>query len=546
MDFHFASIWETVSDTVPDRDALICNDVTRTWREFDDRAARLATVLDAHGLGRDSKVGLYLHNSNEYLEAQYAVFKIRGCPINVNYRYKADDLLYLLDNADVEALVYQGCYTMRIWEIRKRLPKLKLLIQVDDRTEMLLDGARDYEGSILRADPQARIARDPDDVYMLYTGGTTGMPKGVMYPGGHFSFFLTAMGAAGRGLPPPEKVADLPAIVRQIAEPPISLPACPLMHGTGMWLGSMLPLAMGGTVVTTPKLGLDPDLLWGLVEQHRVTDMVIVGDAFARPLLGALDAAAARGSAYDLSSLKQITSSGVMWSAEVKEGLLRHHDVVLADVMGSSEGGMGSSVTTRTARPTTAKFQLNEGVKVITDDGRFVTPGSGEIGKLATSGFVPIGYYKDPQKSAETFREVDGVRYSFPGDYATVEADGTITLLGRGSSCINTAGEKVFPEEVEEAVKRHPAVEDCLVVGVPDPRFGERVVAIASTRDGGDGDPAAVIEFTRDHLAGYKVPKAVLFVERVQRAPNGKADYKWAKAQALAAFGAPGAGADSG
>jgi fatty-acyl-CoA synthase len=291
---------------------------------------------------------------------------------------------------------------------------------------------------------------------------------------------------------------------------------------------------MGGAVVTTPKLGLDPHLLWGLVEEQRVTDLVIVGDAFARPLLAALDEAAARGTPYDLSSLRQITSSGVMWSAEVKEGLLRHHDMVLADVMGSSEGGMGSSITTRDVRPSTAKFQLNEGVKVITDDGRFVSPGSGEIGRLATSGFVPLGYYKDPEKSAATFREVDGVRYSFPGDYATVEADGTITLLGRGSVCINTAGEKVFPEEVEEAVKRHPSVEDCLVVGVPDPRFGERVVAVASTRDGMVGDATALIEFTRAHLAGYKVPKSVLFVDHVQRAPNGKADYKWAKATALA------------
>jgi 3-oxocholest-4-en-26-oate---CoA ligase len=536
MDFHFANVWETVADAVPARTALISNGVSRSWGEFDDRAARLAAVLDAHGLGRDSKVGLYLHNSNEYLETQYAVFKVRGCPINVNYRYKSDELVYLLDNADAEAVVYQACYAMRIWEIRKRLPKLKLLIQVDDGTELLLDGAHDYEKSILRANPLPRIERAPDDVYMLYTGGTTGMPKGVMYPGGHFSFFLTAMGAAGRGLPPPASVAELPALIAQIAEPPVSLPACPLMHGTGMWLGSMLPLALGGTVVTTPKLGLDPDLLWGLVEQHRVTDMVIVGDAFARPLLGALDDAAARGNPYDLSSLKQITSSGVMWSAEVKEGLLRHHDLVLADVMGSSEGGMGSSITTREARPTTAKFQLNDGVKVITDDGRFVEPGSGEIGKLATSGFVPLGYYKDPQKSAETFREVGGVRYSFPGDYATVAADGSITLLGRGSVCINTAGEKVFPEEVEEAVKRHPSVEDCLVVGVPDDRFGERVVAVASTRGGAEGDPAAVIEFTRDHLAGYKVPKSVLFVDVVQRAPNGKADYKWAKAQALTAF----------
>ncbi|MFU8814710.1 MAG: AMP-binding protein [Pseudomonadales bacterium] len=543
MDFHFASAWEAIADTVPDRTALICHESKgtsrRSWRELDDRAARLAAVFDSHGIGADAKVGLYLHNCNEYLEAQYAVFKVRGCPINVNYRYKADELIYLLDNADAEVVVFQGAYAMRIWEIKDRLPKLKLLIQVDDGTEALIHGAMDYEQTLRRAMPMPRIVRSPDDVYMLYTGGTTGMPKGVMYAGGQFSYFLTAMGAAGRGYAPPERLADLPQLIRGIEAPPVSLPACPLMHGTGMWLGSMLPLMLGGTVVTTPKLGLDPDLLWGLVEEHRVTDMVIVGDAFARPLLAALDAAAQRGQSYDLSSLAQIMSSGVMWSAEVKEGLLKHHDMVLADVMGSSEGGMGSSVSTRENRPGTARFALNEGVRVITDDGRFVEPGSAEIGKLATSGHVPLGYYKDPVKSAETFREVEGIRYSFPGDYATVEADGSITLLGRGSACINTAGEKVFPEEVEEAVKRHPGIDDALVVGVPDARFGERVVAVASRSTAGQRlEEAALIDFAREHLAGYKVPKHVLLVDHVQRAPNGKADYKWAKAQALAAFGA--------
>jgi fatty-acyl-CoA synthase len=254
-------------------------------------------------------------------------------------------------------------------------------------------------------------------------------------------------------------------------------------------------------------------------------------------MLAALDEAERRGNPYDLSSLQRITSSGVMWSSEIKQGLLRHHDMVLADIMGSTEGGMGSSTTSRESQAATAKFQLNDGVAVFTDDGRRVEPGSGEIGKLATSGMVPLGYYKDPVKSAETFREIDGVRYSFPGDYATVEADGSISLLGRGSVCINTAGEKVFPEEVEEAVKKHPAVADCLVVGVPDERFGERVVAVASYQTEESCDEAAVIEFTREHLAGYKLPKHVLFVDQVQRAPNGKADYKWAKKAAVAAYG---------
>jgi acyl-CoA synthetase (AMP-forming)/AMP-acid ligase II len=537
VDFHFASAWETVADLFPHRTAVVSDGRRTDWRSFEDRAARMAQTLTEHGLGPDSKVGIYLHNSAEYLEAQFGIFKIRGCPINVNYRYKADELIYLLDNADVEAVVYQACYAMRIWEVRDQLPKVKLFLQVDDGTEMLLDGSRDYETAIARAEPMGRIDRDPGDVYMLYTGGTTGMPKGVMYPGGEFCFYFAAAGAAGRGLMPPTCLADYPDYLRQVDAPPVSLAACPLMHGTGMWLGAMAPLLTGGSVVLTSKLGLDPDLLWGMVEEHRVTDLVIVGDAFARPMLAALDDAERRGHPYDLSSLQRITSSGVMWSAEIKQGLLRHHDMVLADLMGSTEGGMGSSIASRENIASTAKFELNDGVAVITDEGERVAPGSGAIGKLATSGLVPLGYYKDPVKSAETFKEIDGVRYSFPGDYATVEADGTITLLGRGSVCINTAGEKVFPEEVEEAVKRHPAVADCLVVGIPDERFGERVVAVASYQPGESCDEAAVIDLSREHLAGYKVPKHVLFVDLVQRAPNGKADYKWARKTASAAYG---------
>jgi fatty-acyl-CoA synthase len=537
MDFHFATAWEAVADHRGDRIAVVTDHRKTTWRELEDRAARIAQVLTEHGLGVDAKVGTYLHNSAEYLESQFAAFKIRGCPINVNYRYKAEELVYLLDNADAEAVVFQACYAMRIWEIRDQLPKVKVFLQVDDGTEALLDGAIDYETTISRTNPMQRIERPASDVYMLYTGGTTGLPKGVMYPGGEFCANLTALGAMSRELAPPMSVEALPEYLDNVPQPPVSLVACPLMHGTGMWLGAMVPMSAGGTVVLTSKLGLDPDLLWGLVEENKVTDMVIVGDAFARPLLSALDEAEKRGHAYDLSSLQRITSSGVMWSSEIKQGLLRHHDMILHDIMGSSEGGMGSSLTSREGAAKTAKFELNEGVAVFTDAGRRVEPGSGEIGKIATSGSVPIGYYKDPVKSAETFKEIDGVRYSFPGDYAQVEADGSITLLGRGSVCINTAGEKVFPEEVEEAVKLHPAVADCLVVGVPDERFGERVVAVASYQSGESCEESAVIEFAREHLAGYKLPKHVLFVDQVQRAPNGKADYKWAKKAAEAAYG---------
>ena len=535
MDFHFATVWEAVADAIGDRPAVYCGEVVRTWAEYDDRSARLASVLRASGAGRGAKVGIYLHNRTEYLETQYAAFKLRACPVNVNYRYTADELVYLLDNSDTEVLVYQGCYAARIEEIRGRAPKLKACIEVDDGTAGRPDSSIDYEAAIGAAEPMERIPREASDIYMLYTGGTTGMPKGVMYAGGDFCAGLLNLGAAGRGLEPLASPADVPRLIEALGEDrAVALPACPLMHGTGMWLGCFVHMSMGGALVLTPQLGLDPDLLWSLVERHRVTDFIIVGDAFAKPMLAALDAAAERGSPYDISSVRQIVSSGVMWSAENKQGLLRHHDMILADLMGSTEGGMGASITTRDASAPTASFQLNEGVKVFGEDDREVEPGSGEMGMVATSGIVPLGYYKDPTKSETTFREVNGVRYSFPGDFATVEADGSIRLLGRGSVCINTAGEKVFPEEVEEAVKRHPDIADCLVVGVPDERFGERVVAVASRHGEGGSGEAELVEFARGHLAGYKLPRRVVFVDRVRRAPNGKADYKWAQATALA------------
>lgn len=550
IDLHFASAWERIADVAGGRTALISGDVSRTWREYDERAAKLAGFLRGQGVGPDAKVGIYLHNCNEYLEAQYGIFKVRGVPVNVNYRYKADELVYLLENSEAEVVFFQGCYAARIWEIQKRATGVKAWVQVDDGTESILDFAQDYEQVLRDAEPMERIERASKDIYMLYTGGTTGLPKGVMYEHGQFVLAMTS-GVQRHGFSNPKSLDELVEVVAKIAElgeVPISLAACPLMHGTGMWLGAMMSLLMGGSVVTINKLGLDADLIWGEVERHKVTDVIIVGDAFAKPMLNALDDAKRRDNAYDIASLKRITSSGVMWSAEVKEGLLAHHDMTLVDTMGSTEGGMGSSVATRGESTATAKFTLNAGVRVFAEDGTEVAPGSGVVGKLATSGLVPVGYYKDPEKSAATFPVINGVRYSIPGDYATVEVDGSIQLLGRGSNCINTAGEKVYPEEVEEAVKRHPDIEDCLVVGVADERYGQRVVAVAA-KTGADPDdepldPAeaereaeAVIEFSKEHLAGYKVPKQVVFVHGIRRAPNGKADYKWAQqtAERLAA-----------
>ena len=308
-----------------------------------------------------------------------------------------------------------------------------------------------------------------------------------------------------------------------------SLIGCPLMHGTGMWLGAFLPLLLGGTAVTSRNLGFDPDQMWTQVEDTRTTNIVIVGDAFAKPMLDALDRAEEGGKPYDLSSVKVIISSGVMWSEEIKNGLLRHHDMMLMDTMGSTEGGMGSSVSTRDNPPKTAKFSINPGVIIIADDGEILKPGSEKIGLIGTSGLVPVGYYKDEKKSAETFREVNGVRYSFPGDYAKLEEDGTITLLGRGSNCINSAGEKIYPEEVEEAIKRNDEVFDCLVVGVDDEKFGQKVVAVVSLKNNKDINEDSLVDATTSYIAGYKLPKKVIFVEQVERAPNGKANYKWAK-----------------
>lgn len=534
MEVQFATLWENTSDLIPDEPALICGGSTRSWKEYDDRASRLATLLSDYGLGDDSKVGLYLHNSNEYLEAQYSIFKISGVPINVNYRYKEDELVYLLDNADAEAVFFQSCYSNQIASIKDKLPKVKLFIQVEAGTDKTEGTGVNYEEAIHSIQPMERIKRSEDNIYMLYTGGTTGMPKGVMYQHGSFirSMFKTLL---GMGFPVPEDFKDLPTNILQLSKDnnlPISMVACPLMHGTGMWLGAYLPLLTGGSVVTIPQLGFDPNLLWEEVERTKSTSVVIVGDAFAKPLMDSLDNAKNKNKPYDISSVNLMISSGVMWSSEVKKGLLDHNDMVLIDAMGSTEGGMGASISTREAPVATAKFSINPGVIVITDDGRQVEPGSGEMGKIGTSGLVPLGYFKDPKKSADTFKEVEGVRYSFPGDYALVETDGTITLLGRGSNCINTAGEKVYPEEVEEAVKRHENIYDCLVVGVDDQKFGQKVVALASCKVNLEVSEQDLIAFTREHLAGYKLPKQVLFVDEVMRAPNGKANYKWARKKA--------------
>lgn len=539
MDFHFNNVWTALSDAFPNRAALICEEKTVTWSQFNDRAARLASLFEKHGVTNGASVGLYMLNCNEYTEAHFGCFKQSICPVNVNYRYRAEELIYLLDNSDSEVVIYHASFAPRITEIKSSLPKIKLYIQVDDGTDNeLLDGALDYERALAESAPQPFKPSAYEDRYMLYTGGTTGMPKGVMYDNGALAHWLCIGGYTSRGLAPPSSIADVLEGAQAITDMNAvhrSLPACPQMHGTGMWIGTMVALNCGGTVITQRTQHLDADALLRCVVDNEVTDLTIVGDAFARPILGALDAASDAGKPYDLSRLGQIASSGVMWSSEIKEGLLRHHDMMLNDIMGSTEGSMGGSLSTRQSAAKTAKFVIADYVKVFNENDEPVAPGSGEMGMVATAGIVPRGYYKDDVKSANTFRTVNGVRYSFPGDFATVEIDGSITLLGRGSQCINTGGEKVFTEEVEEAIKRHPDVEDCLVVGLPDERLGNRVVAVYSQRPGTSlvGEDG-LREHVRSQLAGYKAPKQSILVDIVQRAPNGKADYKWAKATAEA------------
>jgi fatty-acyl-CoA synthase len=531
MEMHFATVWESIADAIGDNPALVCGTRRVTWQQWDERAARLAAAFADAGLAPDAKVGLYLYNGCEYSEVQFGAFKGRHVPININYRYLDDELLYLLDNSDAEALVFHTSLSDRVARVMDRCPKIRLWIQVDDGGESIA-GAASYEKLLASYEPAPRIRRSEDDVYMLYTGGTTGMPKGVMYNMGGMvqSFIGSIFPVLGLGMPQ-EAAAIAPAVAQAWKEErgAVSIPGCPMMHGTGGWIGTMMPHTAGGTVVALEGRSLDAHELWATAQREKAMLLVIVGDAFAKPMLRTLEEARQAGRPYDTSSIRFIVSSGVMWTAEVKQQLLEWQDFILIDAMGSTEGTMGTQITTRGNIGATAKFAMAPTTKVFTEDERLVEPGSGEAGMVAAGGNVPIGYYKDEAKSRTTFKTIGGVRYSFPGDWAIVEADGSLTLLGRGSQCINSAGEKIYPEEVEEAVKLHPDVVDCLVVGVPDEKFGERVTAVASLAPGATASAQDVRDFTRTKIAAYKVPKQLFLAEEVRRAVNGKADYKWAR-----------------
>jgi len=533
-DWNIATVFESIADTIGERDALVQGATRRTWAAFDERAARFAGALDALGVTPDAKVALYLYNGNEFLECMYGTMKARAVHVNVNYRYLAEELEYLLENSDAEVLVFHGALAEPVAAVRDRLPRLRAVVQVDDGAP-LLSGALAYEDLLAAHEPTPRVARSGDDLWFLYTGGTTGMPKGVMWRAEDLYGVLAEQVYGVFGEEVPARSADAgPAAARVVASgrSPVHLPASPLMHGTGV-MTSMQALWLGGTVVTLENRHFDPDELWRTVERERVTQLAIVGDAFAKPMLRVLDDAETRGAPYDLSSLAVILSSGVIWSAPVKAALQARKPMLLLDSLGSSEGvGFGASISAPGQEVPTARFRVGAHTRVLAEDGREVAPGSGEQGVLALGGHLPTGYYKDADTSAGTFRVVNGVRYSVPGDWAQVEADGTITLLGRGSVCINSGGEKIYPEEVEEALKRNPAVADCLAVGVPDDRFGEAVAAVVALEPDAAFDAATLT--AAGELARFKRPRHVVVVDRIPRGPNGKADYQWARRTATA------------
>ena len=526
-----AEIWEAAAEQIPRAPFARQGSRSVSWSAANRRAEGLATSLLDCGAKRQDKVAQYMYNCPEFLETFFACFKASLVPVNTNYRYEADELVYLWDNADAVAVVFHGTFVDTIEAIRDRVPRVRTWIWVDDGTGPCPEWAVPYEDAVLTTGEPVidRVERSGDDLYMLYTGGTTGMPKGVMWRQDDLVVVLSA----GLGLSVPEEY-DPSFLDGVFVEPgPIGLPACPLMHGTGA-LTSFATLASGGCIVCLESRHFDPAELLDTIDREKVNAIAIVGDAFAKPILANLDSEPAR---WALESVAVFTSSGVMWSEETKQGMLLHQpNMLLADAFSSSEAlGMGQSVSGGGAAAKTARFQAGANTIVVDDLGDRIPPGSESVGRLAVGGRQPIGYYKDPDKTARTFLIVDGKRYSCPGDYATIDADGTVSVLGRGSVCINSGGEKIFPEEVEEALKTHPDVADAVVVGVPHDRFGEMVVGVVQPKEGSTPDPQELIGHVRERLAAYKAPRHIVEVDTIGRAANGKVDYKRLREDAIGA-----------
>jgi acyl-CoA synthetase (AMP-forming)/AMP-acid ligase II len=530
MEFNLADLFEGVADAVPDREAIVCADQRVTHAELDDRATRLAHALSKAGVGQGDHIGLYLYNGIEYVEGMLAAYKIRAVPININFRYLGEELYYLFENADLVGIIHHRGFAPRIAAAAERLPRMKTFFSVEDGSgaDCSALASLDHDEELGNASPKRDFApRSADDLYIVYTGGTTGLPKGVMWRHEDL-FFAALMGGNPYGPPPerPEQVGENAKLGPVFT----ALPAAPLMHAAAQWT-AMIYLLSGGRLVLTPGTGFDADRIWKLVEREKVQVMAIVGDAMARPLADALDEL---GASYDTSSLFAIGSGGATYSEGVKAQLKKHlPNTLLLDTFGGSEGGNQGRGVEPTENQAGPRFQADETSAVLDENMKPLPPGAGKIGMLARKGRIPLGYYKDEEKTAKTFIEADGTRWVVPGDMASIEADGTITLLGRGSTCINSGGEKIFPEEVEAALRSHPKVFDAIVVGVPDQRFGERVAAVVAPRGGQTPNLEELDAHCRTHFASYKVPRELHLVGQIQRQPSGKADYRWAKAVAL-------------
>ena len=523
-EWNFANVWETVAQTASGNIAQVHGERRITWCEFDARANGIAWTLLQAGCARQGKVALYLHNGPEYLQSAFACMKAALVPVNTNYRYQQDELHYLWDNADAVAVIFHGAFAGTVDAVRARCSKVRLWLHVDDGSTPCPAWAVPYEASALShlTPVEAPWGRSGDDQILIYTGGTTGRPRGVMWRQHDLYVSSNTTGDPAQ--------ADLAFVRERVARmqdektaPPIGLPAAPLMHGTAYVFASAI-LNRAGSVVTLTGTQFDVAELLSVIQAGPVSDLCIVGDAFCRPMVDALDAEPNR---WNIACLKAVSSSGMMWGNANKARLLEHAPhAVLIDFLNSSEAsGMGRAISSKGRASPAARFKLGKNAFVIDAGNRPVLPGSGIAGRIAVGGNVPLGYYGDPDKTAATFPVIDGIRCAVPGDFAMVEADGSITLLGRGSVSINTGGEKVFPEEVEECIKLLSEVRDAVVVGVPDDRFGETVAAVVELADGQTVDAQAVTAHVRARLARHKAPRHVMVVASIGRGPNGKADY---------------------
>lgn len=542
IEFNVASIFERVARNVPDNEAIVFGSERLTYGEFDRRANRVAHYLASLGISKGDHVAIYAFNRLEWVEAMLACYKLCAVPVNVNYRYVEDELQYLLNDADVKAIVFERQFGPLLAAVKDRLPTLKHYIAIEDGSDAALDGlnAVEYHTAVAQQpETPLDVARSGDDLYVLYTGGTTGMPKGVVW---RQEDVIMALGG-GLDIGTGQQIASAEIMADRCIQPNAfamrSLQLAPLMHGAAQW-GMLRSLLEGGVVILSDKKSFDAQHIWETVAREKANVMLITGDAMARPLMDDLVAKAAAGESYDLSSMFVIASSAAIFSPSLKDAFSeKFPNALVMDNIGASEVGYcGAAVHSKgSAEKDVGGPRVAPGpdIAVLDDDFNIIPLNSGREGWMARGGNIPVAYYKDEEKTKKTYIIAsDGKRYAIPGDKVRTNEDGTLTLLGRGSLCINSGGEKIFPEEVECAIKAHPAVVDTLVVGTPDERFGSCVTALVSIRPGfAEPSLESIQEACTSHIARYKLPRRVFYVNEIARSPSGKPDYKWAKEEAL-------------